>query len=127
MQQNVYYQLFHDRALINSRFWKLSFTEHRQWLAVYINQADVKNKTSQQKSGGRLSSWKYLLPLKDDKNVIVRKSMFLSTLCHKSDGMIAEMARVQRQSYDGAIAPVEGHRGSHVPSKKFDQNSLVCT
>ena len=53
-----------DRALINSRFWKLSFTERRQWLAAYINQVDVKNKTSQQKSGGRLSSREYLLPLK---------------------------------------------------------------
>ena len=31
-----------DRALINSRFWKLSLTESRQWLASYINQVDVK-------------------------------------------------------------------------------------
>ena len=45
-----------DRTLINSRFWKLSFTEHRQWLVAYINQVDAKNKTSQQKDGGRLSS-----------------------------------------------------------------------
>ena len=45
-----------DRALINSRFWKLSFTERRQWLAAYINQVDAKIKTSQQKDGGRLSS-----------------------------------------------------------------------
>ena len=48
-----------DRVLINSRFWKLSFTERCQWLAAYINQVDVKNKTSQQKSGGRLSSREY--------------------------------------------------------------------
>ena len=41
-----------DRALMNSRFRKLSFTERRQWLAAYINQVDVKNKTSQQKDGG---------------------------------------------------------------------------
>ena len=109
-----------DRALINSRFWKLSFTERRQWLAAYINQVDVKNKTSQEKSGGRLSSREYLLPLKDDKNVIVCKSMFLSTLCLKSDGMITEMVRAQRQSYDGAIAPVEDRRGSHLPSNKCD-------
>ena len=92
-----------DRALINSRFWKLSFTERRQWLAAYINQVDVKNKTSQQKDGGRLSSREYLLPLKDDKNVIVCRSMFLGTFGFKSDGMIIEMVYAHRQSYDGAI------------------------
>ena len=102
-----------DRALINSRFWKLSFTERRQWLAAYINQVDVKNKTSQEKNDGRLSSREYLLPLKDDKNVIVCKSMFLSTLCLKSDGLITEMVRPPRQSNKGAIAPVEDCRGSH--------------
>ena len=74
-------------------------------MAAYINQVDVKNKTSQQKDGGRLSSRENLLPLKDDKNVIVCKSMFLSTLDLKSDGMITKMVRAQRQSYDGAIAP----------------------
>ena len=35
-----------DRAFVNSRFWKLAFTERRQWLAAYINQVNVKNKTS---------------------------------------------------------------------------------
>ena len=39
-------------------------------LLAYINQIDIKNKTSQQKDGGRLSSFEYLLPLKDGKNVI---------------------------------------------------------
>ena len=43
--------------------------ELRQWLAAYINQFDVKNKTSQQKGCGRLSSREYLVPLKDDKNM----------------------------------------------------------
>ena len=76
-----------DRALINSRFWKLSFTERRQWLAAYINQVDVKNKTSQQKDGGRLSSKEFLLPLKDSKNVIVCKSMLLRTLIIVSNQM----------------------------------------
>ena len=76
-----------DRALINSWFWKLSFTEHRQWLAAYINQVDVKNKTSQQKDGGRLSSKEFLLPLKDSKNVIVCKSMLLRTLIIVSNQM----------------------------------------
>ena len=108
-----------DRAL-NSQFWKLSFTEHLQWLAAYINQVDVKNKTSQQKDGGRLSSREYLLPLKDGKNVIVCKSMFLSTLGLKSDGMITEMVGAQRQSYDSGIAPIEDRRGSHQPSNKCD-------
>ena len=89
-------------------------------MAAYINQVDVKNKTNQQKDGGRLSSREYLLPLKDDKSVIVCKSMFLSTLGLKSDGMITEMERVQRQSYDGAIAPIEDRRGSHSPSNKCD-------
>ena len=46
--------------------------------------------------------------------------MFLSTLGLKSDGMITEMVRAQRQSYDGAIAPVEDRRGSHPPSNKCD-------
>ena len=114
-----------DRALINSRFWKLSFTKRRQWLAAYINQADVKNKTSQQKDGGRLSSKEYLLPLKDGKNVIVCKLMFLSTLGLKSDRMITEMVRAQRQSYDGGIAPVEDRRGSHPPSNKCDADAEV--
>ena len=109
-----------DRAVINSRFWKLSFTERRQWLTACINQFDVKNKTSQQKHGGRLSSREYLLPLRDGKNVIVCKSMFLSTFGLKLDGMITEMVRFQRQSYDGAIAPVEDCRGSHLPSNKCD-------
>ena len=109
-----------DRALINSRFWKLSFTERRQWLAAYINQVDVKNKTSQQKDGGRLSSREYLLPLKDGKNVIVSRSMFLSTLGLKLDGMITEMVHAQRQSYDGAITTAEHRRGSQPPSNKCD-------
>ena len=51
--------------------------------------------------------------------------MFLSTLGLKSDGMITEMVRAQRQSYDGAIAPVEDHRGSHLPSNKCDVE-VIC-
>ena len=43
--------------------------ERRQWLAAYINQVDVKNKTSQKKGGGRLSSREYVVPLKNDKNM----------------------------------------------------------
>ena len=69
---------------------------------------------------GRLSSREYLLPLKDSKNVIVCRSMFLSTFGLKSDGMITEMAHAQRQSYDGAITPAEDRRGSHPPSNKCD-------
>ena len=38
-----------DRALMNSRFWKLSFTERRQWLATYINQVAVKKKKKKKK------------------------------------------------------------------------------
>ena len=108
-----------DRAFMNSRFWKLSFMERRQWLVAYINKVDVK-KTSQQKDGGRLSSREYLLPLKDGKNVIVCRSMFLSTLGVKSDGMITKMVHAQRQSYDGAITPAEDRRGSHPPSNNCD-------
>ena len=89
-------------------------------VAAYINQFDVKNKASQQKDGGRLSSREYLLPLKDCKNVIVRRSIFLSTLGLKSDGMITEMVHAQRQSYDGVITPAEDRRGSHPPSNKCD-------
>ena len=44
--------------------------------------------------------------------------MFLSTLGLKLDGIIIEMVRAQRQSYDGAIAPFEDRRGSHPPSDK---------
>ena len=116
-----------DRALINSRFWKLSFTERRHCLAAYINEADVKNKTSQQKSGGRQSFREYLVPLKDGRNVIFCKSMFLSTLGLKLYGMITEMVHAQRQSYDGAMAPVEDCRGSHLPSNKCDQKLFACT
>ena len=90
-----------DRALINSRFWKLSFTERRQWLAAYINQVDVKNKTSQQKDGGHLSSREYLLHLKGSNNVIVCKSMLLNTRGLKSDGTKTEMVLAQSQSCDG--------------------------
>ena len=93
-------------------------------MAAYINQNDVKNKTSQQKDGGRLSSREYLLPLKYGKNVTLCKSMFLSTLGLKSDGIITEMVRVQRQSYDGAIAPVKDRRGSHPPSNKWDAEAI---
>ena len=85
-----------DRALINSQFWKLSFTERRQWLVAYINQVDVKNKTSQQKDSGRLSSRECLQTLKDGKNVIAWRSMFLSTLGLKLDEMITEMVHAQR-------------------------------
>ena len=109
-----------DRALINCQFSKLIFTDRRQWLVAYINQVDVKNKTSQQKDGGRLSSGEYLLPLKDGKNVIACKSMFLSTLGPKSDGMITEMVHAQPQSYNCAIAPVEHRRSSHPRSNKCD-------
>ena len=109
-----------DRALINSRFWKLSFTERRQWLAAYINQVDVKNKTSQQKDGGHLSSREYLLHLKGSNNLIVCKSMLLNTRGLKSDGTKTEMVLAQSQSCDGAIAPIEDRRGSHPPSNKCD-------
>ena len=109
-----------DRALINSRFWILSFRECRQWLAAYINQVHVKNKTSQQKDGGWLWSREYLLPFKGDKNVTVCKSMFLSTLGLESDGMITKMVHAQRQCSDGAIAPIEDRRGSHPTSNKCD-------
>ena len=46
--------------------------------------------------------------------------MPLSTLGLKSYGIINEMVRGQRQSYDGAIAPVEDRRGSHPLSNKCD-------
>ena len=39
--------------------------------------------------------------------------MFLSTLGLKSDEVITEMVHAQRQSYDGAIAPVEDRKSSH--------------
>ena len=39
-----------DRALMNSRFWKLSFMERRQWLAAYINKVDVKKKLANKKT-----------------------------------------------------------------------------
>ena len=87
-------------------------------MVAYINQVDVKNKTSQQKDGGLLSSRECLLPLKDEKNVIVCKSTFLNTVGRKSDGMIIEMVRAQHQSSDGAIAAIEDHLGSHPPSNK---------
>ena len=58
-----------------------------------INQGEVKNKTSQQKDGGRLSSSEYLIQIKNGKNVLVRKSKFLSTHRPKSDGKIIEMLR----------------------------------
>ena len=119
MQQKVYYHVLSpckescskrcitivssdDRALLNSRFWKLSFNERRQLLAAYINQVDVKNKTSQQKDDSRLSS----------------------TLSLKSDRMITEMEHVRRQSYDGAIAPIEDRGGSHPPSNKCDVEAI---
>ena len=70
--------------------------EHRQWLTAYINQVGVKNKTSQQKGDGRLSSREYLLPLQEGKNAIVYKSMSLSTLGLKSNGIITKMALAQR-------------------------------
>ena len=46
--------------------------------------------------------------------------MILSTLGLKLDGMITEMVRTQRQSYDGVIAPVEDCSGSYLPSNKCD-------
>ena len=118
-----------DRALLNSQIWKLCFTERRQWLPAYINEVDANNRTSQQKDGGWLSSREYLLLLKDGKNVIVCKSMFLNTLGLKSDGMITEMARAQRQSYEEKIAHIErieDRRGNHPPSNKCDTKSFAC-
>ena len=55
--------------------------------------------------------------------------MFLSTLGLKSDGMIAEMARAQRQSYEEKIAHIErieDRRGNHPPSNKCDTKSFAC-
>ena len=94
--------------------------ERSQWLPAYINQIYVKDETSQQKDGGRLSSREYLLPLKDGRNAIVCKSLFLSTLGLESDGMMTEMVRAQRQSYEGAIAPIEDRRGRYPPSNNCD-------
>ena len=89
-------------------------------MAAYINQADVKNKASPQKDDDWASSREYLFPLKGGKNVILCKSMFLSTLCLKSEGMITEMVRAQRQSYDCAIASIEDCRDNHLPTSKCD-------
>ena len=89
-------------------------------MAAYINQADVKSKASPQKDDDWASSREYLFPLKGGKNVILCKSMFLSTLCLKSEGMITEMVRAQRQSYDCAIAPIEDCRDNHLPTSKCD-------
>ena len=51
--------------------------------------------------------------------------MFLSTLDLKSDGMITKMVRAQRQSYYGAIAPVEDRKRSYPPSNKRDAE-VIC-
>ena len=51
--------------------------------------------------------------------------MILSTLGLKLDGMITEMVRTQRQSYDGVIAPVEDCSGSYLPSNKCDAEVIL--
>ena len=109
-----------DRALINSRLWKFSFTERCQLLVAHINQFHVKNKASQQKDRGWLSSRERLLPLKERKSVVVYKTMFLSTHGLSSDGMITEIVRAQHQSCGGAISPIQDRRISHPPSNKCD-------
>ena len=65
------------------------------------------------------------LPLKDSKNVIVCKSMFPSIPGLKSDGMITEMVRAERQSYDSAKAPIEHCSGRHPPFNKSDAE-VIC-
>ena len=51
--------------------------------------------------------------------------MFLSTLGLKSDEVITEMVHAQRQSYDGAIAPVEDRKSSHPRLNKCDAE-VIC-
>ena len=80
----------------------------------------------------KLTTWKMevgchpaKLPLKDSKNVIVCKSMFPSIPGLKSDGMITEMVRAQRQSCDSAKAPIEHCSGRHPPFNKSDAE-VIC-
>ena len=70
-------------------------------------------------------SREYLLPLKDSKNIIVCKPMFLSTLNLKSHGMITEILPTQRQSYNGAIAPSHDCRVSRPPWNKCDADVIL--
>ena len=51
--------------------------------------------------------------------------MFLSTLGLRSNGMITKMVRAQRQRYDGAIAPGQDCRGSHLPLNTCDAEVIL--
>lgn len=110
---------------MNFRFQKLSFTEHCQWLSTQdINQIDVKQRKVESNQSRRSSSIEYFLPLRDGKTTLVCKSMFLSTLGLRSDGMITDLVRAQIRSYASAIAPIEDCRGKHPASHKYDTDTI---
>ena len=94
-----------ERLTINSCFWKLSFSERRQWLATYILEADVKRRKSEfietdgehVQTSRRSFSRTYSLPLQTGTTATVCKTMFLSTLGMKYDGMVTELSRAKRR------------------------------
>ena len=102
-----------DRFIINKQFWSLSFTERRQWFDSNITEKSVKQHTASNKENMRKSSLKYKLPSQQGVKIDVCKTMFLRTLGLKTDGMVTQLLKAKRRSYEDNIAPINDRRGKH--------------
>ena len=108
---------FVQRDTINKQFWGLSFRERRLWLDSYIAVEDVKRRKISNNIYERKHSLKYFLPLGLEKSHVC-KSMFLSTLGLKTDGMITGFISAKTNADEGIQSMLKDYRGHSTPTKK---------
>ena len=111
------------RININSYFWSLSFSERRLWLDSYILIAPVKTRTANETEHSRSNSLQYSLPVASTK-LPVCKTMFLSTLGLKTDGMITEFVKAKTDSNTSASKLIQDKRGSAPNPTKLDEEAI---
>lgn len=113
-----------DRPIIDFRFLNLLFIERWQSLSTHVNQTDVKRRKFERNQSRRSFSREYFLTSRDGKTTRACKSMLLSTLGLKSDGIITELIRAQSQSDANTIALIENRMDKHPASHNCDTKAI---
>ena len=108
---------FAQRSTINNQFWGLSFRERRLWFDSHILVEDVKRRKVSNNVYERMHSFKYFLPVGLEKKHVC-KSMFLSTLGMKTDGMITSFIAAKTKGTDNIECVLKDNRGSSIPTNK---------
>ena len=94
-----------------------SFRKRRLWLDSYIAVEDVKRRKISNNIYERKHSLKYFLPLGLEKSHVC-KSMFLSTLWLKSDGIITGFISAKTNADEGIQSILKDNRGISTPTNK---------